>query len=212
MNAWRWITDRSRAGKGAVLAIHRRPGPRTDPPSSDPWRRELAEIYRLHADFVRRSADHLGVPPPHLDDVVHDVFIIAHRRLPDFDQARGSLRSWLFGITKRVVLHHRRDAARHRRRLRVVPEPPRVPCPDEEVARRQVIDRIEAFLESLPPKQRLVFALADVEGMAGVEVARSLGVNINTVYARLRAARRAFNLYLDQLEVDREDGDGHGAA
>lgn len=192
------------------MAITRRPTPPAYRPPPDPWRRELAEIYRTHADFVQRSAGHLGVPDHHLDDVVHDVFIIAHRKLPQFDQARGSLRSWLFGITKRVVLHHRRSAARHRRRLTVVPSPPRAPRPDEQLARRRVVDHIEVFLDRLPPPKRLVFILADIEGMPAVDVARSLEINVNTVYARLRSARREFSGYLAQLEPPPEDD--HGAA
>ncbi|MCX4239381.1 RNA polymerase sigma factor [Paraliomyxa miuraensis] len=170
----------------------------------DPWRRELAEVYRAHADFVLRCAAHLGVPEAHQGDVAHDVFIIAHRRLPDFDEARGSLRSWLFGITKRVAMHHRRATARHQRRLRVVPSPARQPGPDEEVARRRVITHIEHFLARLAPGKRLVFALVDIEGMPAVEVARSLGINVNTAHARLRSARRAFADYLEQLERDAE--------
>lgn len=186
----------------------RRAGVDAPPGSADPWRRELAEVYRVHASFVQRCAGHLGVPDHHLHDVVHDVFLVAHRRLPEHDPARGSLRSWLFGITKRVVLHHRRAAARHQRRLQIVPSPPLQPCPAEELARRRVVDHIEAFLRGLPAKQRIVFALADIEGMPAVEVARSLEANVNTVYARLGAARRAFAHYLDQLERDREDDHG----
>ena len=200
MNAWRRITDWHRAGKEGAVADQRRSGSSRAAASPDPWRRELAEVYRAHADFVLRSARHLGVPERHLDDVVHDVFIIAHRRLPDFDEARGTLRSWLFGITRRVVLHHRRSSARHQRRLRVVPSPSAHGRPDEELARARVVAHIDTFLEGLPAKQRIVFALADIEGMPGAEVARSLGTNVNTVYARLRAARKAFAQYLDTLE------------
>ncbi|MCA9652657.1 MAG: sigma-70 family RNA polymerase sigma factor [Myxococcales bacterium] len=182
----------------------RRGGSSPSTSSPDPWRRELAEVYRAHAGFVLRGARHLGVPEAHLDDVVHEVFIIAHRRLPDFDEARGGLKSWLFGITRRVVLHHRRAAARHQRRLRVVPTPPSQPRPDEVVARQQAADHVQRFLDGLPPRQRLVFALADVEGMPAVEVARALEINVNTIYARLRAARIAFARYLDAL--DGEEG------
>jgi RNA polymerase sigma-70 factor (ECF subfamily) len=209
MSAWRRITDWALAGKGGAMAASRRRGVDATPPSTDPWRRELAEIYRVHADFVQRCAQHLGVPPHQLDDVSHDVFLVAYRRLPQFDEARGSLRSWLFGITKRVVLHHRRAAARHQRRLQIVPSPATQPCPEEEMARRRVVDHVDAFLHGLPAKQRIVFALADIEGMPAVEVARSLETNVNTIYARLAAARRAFARYLDQLEREREDEHGH---
>lgn len=205
--AWRRITDWARAGKGGSMTTPRRSGTDERPPPADPWRRELVEIYRGQAGFVQRCAGHLGVPEHHQGDVVHDVFLVVYRRLPELDRARGSLRSWLFGITKRVVLHHRRSAARHQRRLRIVPSPPAQPCPEEEVARRRAVEHIEAFLQGLPPKQRIVFALADIEGMPVVEVARSLDANVNTVHARLAAARRAFGRYLDQLERAREDDD-----
>jgi RNA polymerase sigma-70 factor (ECF subfamily) len=208
MTAWRRITDWARAGKGEPMVAPRRSGADERPPSADPWRRELAELYRTHASFVQRCAGHLGVPDHQQGDVVHDVFLVVHRRLPELDPARGSLRSWLFGITKRVVLHHRRSLARHQRRLQIVPPPAAQPCPEEEVACRRVVDHIEAFLRGLPPKQRIVFALADIEGMPAVDVARSLEANVNTVYARLAAARRAFARYLDQLERTREDDDG----
>ena len=90
-----------------------------------------------------------------------------------------------------------------------MPSPPTQPCPEEEVARRRVVDHVERFLRGLPAKQRIVFALADIEGMPAVEVARSLETNVNTIYARLAAARRAFARYLDELEREREDEHGH---
>lgn len=193
-------TDRHASGKRRPVEDFRRAAASR----ADPWKVELAEVYRVYGDFVHRSAGHLGVPEAQRDDVVHDVFLIVHRRLPQFDQARGSWRSWLFGITKRVAMHHRRSAARHQRRLRVVPTPPSRPGPDEELARSRVAEQIEAFLQTLPAGKRIVFTLTDIEGMSAVEVARSLELNVNTVYTRLRAARVAFARYLDALE-----GEGH---
>jgi RNA polymerase sigma-70 factor (ECF subfamily) len=38
----------------------------------------------------------------------------------------------------------------------------------------------------------MVFVLADVEGMTGPEIADALGIAVNTVYSRLRLARRDF--------------------
>lgn len=197
-NFVRRITDFPFAGKGGSLATPVQPSDARE----DPRERALAAVYRDYGEFVWRSAGHLGVPDAHRDDVVHDVFLVVYRRLDQFEVSRGSWRSWLFGITKRVALHHRRAAARHQRRLRVVPTPPARPQPDEALARRRAAERIEAFLGTLPPAQRLVFTLTDLEEMSAAEVARSLELNANTVYARLRAARRAFTRYLDSLEAD----------
>lgn len=194
-------TDLGSVGKGGAVALSV-PADASQPSQANaPWIRELAEIYRAHADFVRRIAGHLGVHEAMRDDVVHDVFLVAHRRLPEFDVERGSLRSWLYGITRRVVMHRLRDDGRRARRLCAVPRPEDPSGPDEVVAQRRAAAMIEAFLASLSDERRLVFLLSDIEGMSVVEVARALECNLNTVYGRLRMARLAFATWLDQIEA-----------
>jgi RNA polymerase sigma-70 factor (ECF subfamily) len=51
---------------------------------------------------------------------------------------------------------------------------------------------VREFLAAIDRTKREVFELADLEGMRGPEVAETLGVNVNTVYSRLREARRLF--------------------
>src|SRR5688572_24987046 len=86
----------------------------------------LEQVYRDHADYVWRLLRSLGVAESSQEDAFHEVFLVVHRRLPQFD-GRASLPTWLFGITRNVVLHHRRSHARHLRRLTVAPEPSRGP-------------------------------------------------------------------------------------
>jgi RNA polymerase sigma-70 factor (ECF subfamily) len=50
-----------------------------------------------------------------------------------------------------------------------------------------------ALLDRLDPDKREVFVLAQMEQMTVPEIAACLGVNVNTVYARLRAARKEFD-------------------
>jgi len=51
----------------------------------------------------------LGGPRIDAEDAAHDVFLVVFRRLPDLDDPQA-FRSWLFGITRRVVAAHRRRA------------------------------------------------------------------------------------------------------
>ena len=157
----------------------------------------LDGVYRDHVDFVVRITRQLGVAPAHVEDVVHEVFIVVHRRLPDYE-SRGSLRSWLYGITKRVVMHHRRHAQRlqAREQKAPVPAPPREP--DEDLARRRAAEAAEACLAQLDEDQRVVLVLSDLEGMTAPEIAEAMGVKLNTVYSRLRLARRKFERLLDE--------------
>ena len=51
------------------------------------------------------------------------------------------------------------------------------------------MSRLLAGYEKLPPELRTVFALCDLEGMRGVEVARALRVPQGTIWRRLHEAR-----------------------
>ncbi|MCR9166026.1 MAG: RNA polymerase sigma factor [Nannocystaceae bacterium] len=168
-----------------------------DPPPAPTF----ASVYREHAAFVRRSVRHLDVPDAAADDVLHDVFLIVHRRLADFD-ARTSMRAWLFGIARRVAMHHRRGRLRRSRREQAAPVPAATPCPEHVAASREAARWVEGFLAGLDPSQRAVFMLCEIEGLAAPEVAAATGTKLNTVYSRLRLARRRFERAVDEREKE----------
>ena len=66
------------------------------------------------------------------------------------------------------------------------------------MARREAETLVSAFLDELEEPQRLVFYLSDIEGLTAPEIAASLDVNLNTVYGRLRQARKRFEVALAQ--------------
>ncbi len=162
----------------------------------------FASVYRAHAAFVRRSLRHLDVSEAALDDVLHDVFMIVHRRLQTYD-GRTTMRAWLFGVTRRVAMHHRRGRARRSKRERSAPTPVPSPCPEELVAKREAARWVESFLSGLDPEQRTVFVLCEIEGLAAPEVASATGTKLNTVYSRLRLARRRFERAVQEREASR---------
>lgn len=179
------------------------PAGREKPPStettniSSPKASDVAhfdEIYREFFAFVWRSARRLGVEPASLDDVVQEVFVIAHRRLSSFE-GRSSLRTWIFGITLRVARDHRR--ARARKPLDADSEPHLLcdasPGPSERLERTEAIQLLYRILGELCEEQREVFVMADLEQMPMSTIAATLDINENTGYGRLRAARRSFN-------------------
>src|SRR5262245_53725500 len=72
---------------------------------------DFDELYDRHAAFVRRSARWFGVVDAATEDVVQQVFMVVHRRLPDL-RSGANPTTWLFGIVMRVVLQHRRTLRR----------------------------------------------------------------------------------------------------
>lgn len=164
----------------------------------------LAELYRRHAGFVWRSLRRFGVPDEALEDVVHEVFMIVRRRLPDFDR-RAAPTTWLYGIARGVAANVRRSRARAEARHRLVPLGDAPPDPEQAAERAEAIACVGEFLAGLDPDQREVFELVDLEGLRGPEVAELLDTNLNVVYSRLRLARRKLESFIDARADLRRD-------
>jgi RNA polymerase sigma-70 factor (ECF subfamily) len=151
------------------------------------------DVYEQHIDYVWRVARRLGIGEADVDDVVQDVFVTVHRRLGDFEQ-RSTLRTWLYGIAIRVVRDHRR----RRRRKPTTPigeqELPAHGADPEQHAQRAERQRLlHQLLDTLDDDKREVFVLTELEQLSAPDIAQALELNVNTVYARLRAARRDFD-------------------
>ena len=153
---------------------------------------DLRAAFREHHDFVWRSLAHLGVMDEWIDDAVQDVFVVAHRRRDAFD-GRAPVRHWLYGIARNIALKYRERRARAATRESALAERPAVGTSGEaELSRVEAASFVERFLARLDPDQRAVFVLADIEGHSAAEIAALVGSNVNTVYSRLRLARRRF--------------------
>jgi RNA polymerase sigma-70 factor (ECF subfamily) len=161
---------------------------------------DFTTLYEQHFNFVWRCARRLGVVDALLDDAVQDVFVVVHRRLADFE-GRSSVKSWIFGITRRVAKDYRRRAARKDRGkvpvegLIAVGEA----SPADLAQQAEARALLHQILESLDDQKREVFVLAELEEMTVPEIADAISANVNTVYSRLRAARRAFEQQISRL-------------
>src|SRR5262249_7850690 len=155
---------------------------------------DFAALYEDHFAFVWRSLRRLGVAPAAIDDAVQDVFVVAHRRLADFE-GRSSVKTWLFGILLRVARDYRRSAIRRRRHGLVDAAEGDAeavvdgdsPSPLDAAARTEAVRALHAVLEELDDEKREVFVMSELEQLSVPEIAETLGANLNTVYSRLRA-------------------------
>lgn len=147
----------------------------------------LEGIYREHWRYVWRCLRRMGIPEPRLEDATQDVFIVAARNLASFE-GRSSVRTWLYAIGFRVAQEHHRKHAREQR-----PDP-RVAAgtqtPEDQVQRREAAATLHALLGELDEDQRHIFVQIEIEGTAAADLAQALGLSVNTVYSRLRLARR----------------------
>lgn len=170
--------------------------------ADSPSRLELAEVHAEHADFVYRSLQRLGVRPMDLEDALQDVFMVVHKKLGGFDPS-FKLKSWLFGITVRVAVAHRRKAHLHRERadaeLEGHAESPAQGGPEAAAIERQGRERLSQILDKFAPEKRAVFVMFEIEGKTTVEIADELGLPLGTVYSRLSTARAEFQRAVERL-------------
>src|SRR3954451_824730 len=124
------------------------------------------DVYRGELGFVWRSAKRLGLRDAALDDAVQEVFVVAHRRLAEFE-GRSSLRTWLFGIPLRVVRDHRRSARRRDPGPPVDPDSLRATGsgPAESAEKAEAVRLLHTLLDELDDERREVFVMAELEQM-----------------------------------------------
>ncbi|TPV93999.1 MAG: sigma-70 family RNA polymerase sigma factor [Myxococcales bacterium FL481] len=154
---------------------------------------DFSEIYSAYFDHVWTYLRRLGVPAPLLDDAVQDVFVVCHRRLPEFE-GRSTIRTWLFGIARRIAFrYHRREARVAQKHAAMGRETsPARSHLDDDIHRAQAGALLHEFLESLDDDKREVFVLAELESYSRTQLGEALGISPGTAYNRLRAARRRF--------------------
>src|SRR5450432_418158 len=151
-----------------------------------------AEVYRDHAEFLWRVLRRLGVRPADVEDVCHDLFLVVHRKLPEF-RHHASIRTWLYSIAVRCASDYRRRAhiTRETSDIELV-ETPVEASQLQSVADREARAVLDEILHSLDGAKREVFVLYELEELAMVDVAEAVGCPIQTAYSRLHAAREEF--------------------
>ena len=142
------------------------------------------------------------------EDVTQDVFLAAYRHI---DSYRGGLfRAWLLRIAANACTDElRRRQRRPQTSLDLMTEdgspldlPDESESPEESVLRGELSRYIQAGLMALPPDQRAVVVLCDVQGLTYEEISEALNASLGTVKSRLSRGRaRLRELLLQQREL-----------
>lgn len=150
-------------------------------------------LYDRWFDDVSRWVRALGAGEADRDDLVQDVFMVVHRRLPDFDGQ--NVPGWLYQIARRKVRDHRRllwvkhlFGSTSSQVTDAMLATTTGPLDALETKYKRIL--LENLLEKLNEDQRAAFVLFEIEGNSGEEIAALQGVPINTVWARIHKARK----------------------
>ncbi len=155
------------------------------------------ELVLAYQDRVYNLAYRILGDPAAAEDATQETFIAAYRHLSTF--RGGSFLSWLM----RTVANRCYDELRRQKRRPSVSwesfgemdeeaNPFLVngrPTPEEAAQQAELTRFLQAAIIALPPDQRIVLVLSDVEGMNYQEIAETVRIPVGTVKSRLARAR-----------------------
>lgn len=162
-------------------------------------------VFEEHVGFVFRVLERYGVAEREREDACQEVFLVVFRSLPRFER-RSSLKTWIYGICRRVAASFR-ERASNRRELPSAA----VPEPDASVheggfdalAAKESYALLQALLAQLSDEQREVFVLYELEELPMREIAELQSVPLPTAFDRLYAARAKIEAALKRLRAQR---------
>lgn len=185
------------------------------PLTEDSWSGGSAKLlYEEHLAQVKRWAYRLAGPCADLEDLVHDIFVVA---LSKTFHGRGdaTVDTWLFAITDKVVRGKRRRRrmrelllGRHRDDL----VPPAPSTPQQDVEHREQLVRLYGALDRLCDRDRTTLVLYELEDLSGERVAELTGSTVGAVWVRLHRGRERLAALLAEEEEQHETRKGEEAA
>lgn len=134
---------------------------------------------------VRRFANTLCSTPEDAEEATQEALIVLYRKIGTL-RATAALASWMFQIVRNECIRRARLALR-----RPIPSGLAGPSAEEEALARLEMERIVDSIAELPPEQRAVLVLRDIQGMSGAATAQALGLSRAAMKSHLHRGREA---------------------
>lgn len=145
------------------------------------------------ADLRTYTVWRCGGRPDVADEIVQEVWLIAVRRIRQFEPDRGSFAAWLRGIAANVLKNHRRKKVPGASgELKDLSEPALSATAHDALDRRDDADRIAEALTALPDRYEAVLRAKYLDQLSMAEIARGWNESTKTIESLLTRAREAF--------------------
>lgn len=158
-----------------------------------------AALIEGYADRLYATAYAILNNPADAEEVVQETLITVYRHIGEF-RGEAKLSTWLYRIAtnKALALLRSHKAARAETSLEELGEQyggelplgGTAPSAEEALERAERWACIREGLEAMSPTLRVVWVLAEVEGLSMCEIAEAEGLSLSTVKVRLHRARR----------------------
>jgi RNA polymerase sigma-70 factor (ECF subfamily) len=156
-------------------------------------------LYESHFDAIYAFVWHRAGSSAHrTDEIVQETWLVAVRRVADFDPTQGTFDAWLKGIAANVLKNHRRRWQRDSRTRSL----------DAEQASPQSGEVSEAgelmavALTALPPHYQAILRAKYEERLSVNEISQRLGGTSKSIESLLSRARDALRRVYEKLNKE----------
>jgi len=159
----------------------------------------FGQLMKAHYEHVFRLVHSVLRHEEDARDVCQEVWLTVWKNLAGF-RGDSKFTTWVHPIATRRAIDHLRKRRRWYDRFvpfsadpeeaGTVPEPSTDDTARDDLDRSERKDRFERLLAELPPAQRTVLALREVQGLSYEEIAKAVEIPAGTVMSRLYHARR----------------------
>jgi RNA polymerase sigma-70 factor (ECF subfamily) len=149
-------------------------------------------LYRRWSSRIYRFACQMSGSPQIAEEITQDTFMTLLQNLRTFDTARGSLLSFLYGVSRNLLrrqFEREEDMELVTTYEGVAEELTAGAGLFEELARRENIEAVRQAVLSLPPTYREALVLCDLQELNYEQAAMALSCPIGTVRSRLHRGR-----------------------
>jgi RNA polymerase sigma-70 factor (ECF subfamily) len=157
-------------------------------------REAFATLFQRHRVSVYRFARQMSGSAEVADDVTQDVFVSFMETAERFAPELGSLKTYLYGIARNLILRRLRYKAVHAEVvIDDVEQLPHVMIqadPLSQIERARALARLRRAILALPAVYREVIVLCELHELSYEEAARVAECPIGTIRSRLNRARR----------------------
>ena len=160
---------------------------------------EFASVYNEHSQAIYYLTLRLLGDPQKAEDATHDTFLKAFCRLEQF-RGEASIRTWLY----RIAINHCQNLSGswHNRHIHANSEdafwensPAKTDSPLRVLETKELGQRIQKTLDTLPDEYRLLLLLVADEELSYEEIAALFSQSADAVRGKLHRARKAFALH-----------------
>lgn len=136
---------------------------------------------------------------PHgCEDIAQDVFFTAYRKLASFDPARSRFSTWIFTIARNKTL----NLIRKKKPVLTDNLPTQTDCsdPSDDLTQKEFFAELDIALETLPPRQKRAFVLAEFENLPYEDIAQIECTSLGTIKSRVHRAKKKLQKQLSKLK------------